>query len=242
VVAGPILTVPNGYPIAVNHFPSLTVTSPDDAARKTAFLAGQGADLIKTALEPSGLPALSEEEMRAIVQAAHRSGLRVRVHQTNLTALNRAVEAGVDVVDHVEGYALPGLIQTMVEKDMTWVPTLKVIQVFSSADYSRTVQEFFKAGGRVAMGTDSGYYTFLGIGMPMDEMEFLAKAGLDPMQVIIAATRNSAYACGLEREVGTIETGKTADVLVLGDNPLRDLQALAQPRMVIHLGKVVEQQ
>jgi imidazolonepropionase-like amidohydrolase len=162
------------------------------------------------------------------------------VHQTSLASLELAVDAGVDIVDHVELSVSDEVIQAIARKQITWVPTLQVIQHFMSRDCSKTVRDFVAAGGRVAMGTDSGYYTFLSIGMPMYEINYLSQAGLNPMQVIVAATHNSAYACGINREVGTLEPGKTADVLVLSANPLDDLKALAQPKMVIHLGRVLE--
>lgn len=239
-VAGPILTVPDGYPIAVNHFPSLTVTSPEDAAEKTTFLTGQGVDVVKTALVASGLPSLSEEELSAIARSAHQHGRRVRVHQTDYRSLQMAVNAGVDVVDHSEAeWVTDALIGQMVEKQMVWVPTLKVTQVFFHIDTSPTIQRFVQAGGRVAMGTDAGYYDFLGIGLPVYELEFLARSGLDPMQVIVAATRNSAYACGIEDEVGTVAPGKSADLLAVSGDPLQDMHALEKARLVIRRGVVI---
>ena len=64
-------------------------------------------------------------------------------------------------------------------------------------------------------------------------------AGMTPMQVIVAATMNGAHVCNLENEIGTLQPGKIADVLVVEGNPLEDLTALADVRLVIHGGNVI---
>ena len=78
--------------------------------------------------------------------------------------------------------------------------------------------------------------------MPLSEMEAMQKAGMTPMQIILAATRNAAMVCGLDRELGTLEVGKVADVLVVKGDPLQDIHALASVRLVIHNGVVVQRQ
>ena len=67
----------------------------------------------------------------------------------------------------------------------------------------------------------------------------MAGAGMTAMQIIVAATKNAARACGLESEPGTLETGKTADVLVVNGDPLQDLSTLANVRLVIHRRTVI---
>ena len=83
IAAGPLVTVPGGYPISGNGFPALTVTSPDDAREKIGLLIDQGADLIKIALE--SWPVLSAEEVSAIVETAHKRGVPVSAHATKIT-------------------------------------------------------------------------------------------------------------------------------------------------------------
>jgi imidazolonepropionase-like amidohydrolase len=77
------------------------------------------------------------------------------------------------------------------------------------------------------------------LGMPMREIEWMQAAGMSPLQIIIAATRNAAHVCNLERELGTLEPGKAADVLVVQGDPLRDLHALEQVGWVIDNGAVI---
>lgn len=64
------------------------------------------------------------------------------------------------------------------------------------------------------------------LGMPMVEISSMMKAGMTPMQIIVAATKNASHVCNLDKEIGTLEVGKLADVLVVNGNPLEDLNAL----------------
>jgi len=77
------------------------------------------------------------------------------------------------------------------------------------------------------------------IGMPMREIVMLQAAGLSSMEIIIAATANSAYVCDREETLGTLEVGKQADVLVVNGDPLENLQALKNVRLVIHQGVII---
>jgi imidazolonepropionase-like amidohydrolase len=73
----------------------------------------------------------------------------------------------------------------------------------------------------------------------MHEIECLAGAGLSAMEIIVAATRNAARVCGLDGELGTLELGKSADVLVVNGDPLRSLAVLTNVRLVIHAGEII---
>jgi imidazolonepropionase-like amidohydrolase len=236
IAAGPLVTVPNGYPIAGNHFPSLTVTSKDDARQKINQLIDDGADVIKITLASGGAPTLSADEAAAIVQAAHQRGIPVSAHATSARDVNRALEAGVDDIAHVATDQVPELlIQRMVETDTSWVPTLEALAGRGSANLRR----FVEAGGRVALGNDSGYLEDLEIGMPMRELNWMQKAGMTPMQIIVAATHNAAHVCRRAGTLGTLEAGKFADILVVDGDPLQNLEALSRVRLVIHRGVII---
>jgi imidazolonepropionase-like amidohydrolase len=98
----------------------------------------------------------------------------------------------------------------------------------------------FKGQVKVALGTDyDGYTTPFDLGMPITEMKLMREAGMTPMQIIISGTKHGAYVCGLENELGTIEPGKIADIIILKDNPLDDLEALLNVQMVIHNGEII---
>ena len=68
----------------------------------------------------------------------------------------------------------------------------------------------------------------------------MQEAGMTPMQIIISATKHSAYVCGLENELGTIESGKIADIIIVKENPLNDLNALLSVQLVIHNGEIIK--
>ena len=100
------------------------------------------------------------------------------------------------------------------------------------------VRWFHEMGGVVGLGTDFNIGTGVKTGMPVGEMEMLLAAGLTPMEVIEAGTRHAAKACGHGDELGTLEPGKLADVIVVDGNPLEDIQALSQVVLVIKGGDV----
>jgi imidazolonepropionase-like amidohydrolase len=75
--------------------------------------------------------------------------------------------------------------------------------------------------------------------MPIHEIEWMQEAGMTPLQIIVAATRNGARSCNIERKLGTLEKGKLADVLVVDGDPLVDVQALTNVRLVLLEGKSI---
>ena len=248
VAAGPMVTVPDGYPMVPWGMAGLTVTSPEDAALKVNQLLDSGADVIKIAMESGGsfrrnIPMLSAQEARAVVETAHRRGEWVSAHVLRTSDLERALDADVDDIAHmVEDPLTDLLIQRMVKDDVYWVPTLELWQRVGQTD-KRSVANlgrYVKAGGKVALGTDyAGYNAVFDLGLPVTEIELMREAGMTPMQIIVAATRNAARVCNLGSELGMLEAGKIADVLVVNGDPLQDIRALNQVRLVIHNGMVI---
>lgn len=250
VAAGPIVTVPNGYPTRpFGSISVLVITSPEDAQEKVGTLLDDGADIIKVAVESGSIfdidiPTLSPEELAAIVEVAHERRTLVSAHVTAWKDLSRALDGGVDDIAHMVVTYLPDdLIEKMVENEVYWVPTL---ELWKGVDYElgntavENLRRFCNAGGKVALGTDYGGYTIsFDLGMPIREIEWMKEAGMTEMQIIVAGTRNAAHVCNLESELGTLEVGKIADVLVVGGNPLEDIHALTNCLVVIHNGEVI---
>ena len=98
---------------------------------------------------------------------------------------------------------------------------------------------FVDAGGEVVLGTDyaGARRVNFDLGMPIHEIVWMQETGMTPMQIIVAATKNGARSCDMESELGTIEAGKLADVLVVDGNPLVDVQAFTNVRLVLLEGK-----
>lgn len=129
----------------------------------------------------------------------------------------------------------------MVDAGMILVPTLHP----TSGNYPdiRKIQignlrRFVQAGGIVALGDDAAS-SHDSIGMPIREMELMQEAGMTPMQIIVAGTRNGAMVCRLLDTVGTLEPGKQADFIVVAGNPLENFAVLNELLWVVHKGAIV---
>jgi len=232
LAAGPLVTVPNGYPS--KKMRSLLVTSPEDANTQATKLIEQGVDLIKIALESAAGPVLSQAEVNAIVSAAHARGIPVAAHVHTSDDAQKAISAGVDDIDHMLPHLTDDQIQTMVTKGIYWVPTVTV-----TAEAAPEFKKFVEAGGQVALGNDAGFLQGPEVGLPLQELVGLGWFGLTPLQVITVATLNGARLCRLGQEIGTLQVGKLADILVVNGDPSQDLSALAKVRLVIHNGVVI---
>ncbi len=165
---------------------------------------------------------------------------------------------GADTIEH--GSLLcesPEAIQLMAERGVFLVPTLATgamktyaaeIPAFMAEKErqlgdapQRSVKAALAAAIPIAMGTDAGV-PFVKHGDNAIELVLMVEAGLSPMQAIVASTRNAARALGLQDEIGTIEVGKLADLLVIEGDPLVDIAVLAKKeriRMVVQSGRVV---
>jgi len=238
VAAGPILTVPDGFPPGTI---GLRITSVQDAGEKTANLIDKGANVIKVALESRAGSILSAEQLSAIVQTAHQRNKPVSAHVTTLRDMCQALESGIDDMAHTAGLdPVPEeVIQRMADSNVSWVTTLAATGNKIRSGCIENLNRFVKAGGRAVYGTDAGYIPYPEIGMSIQELEFMKEAGMTPLQVIMAATRDAAWVCGIANDVGTLERGKIADVLVIDGNPLEDLKALSRVQLVIRDGIII---
>jgi imidazolonepropionase-like amidohydrolase len=100
---------------------------------------------------------------------------------------------------------------------------------------------FVEAGGDVVLGTDyaGARNVNFDLGMPIHEIEWMQEAGMTPMQIIIAATKNGARSCNMENELGTLQAGKLADVLIVNGDPLADIHSLTNEHLIIREGKLI---
>ena len=247
VSGGWMISPPGGYGW-------LYVSSPEEARQTTLDELDQGADFIKITMEDgygpaTDLPLMSFEELTSIVDAAHERDALVSAHITESQFMQTVVDAGVDDVAHVPwNHAPDALLQQMVDEDVCLVTTLTVMEAYNSlAGAQSNLGRFVAEGGQVAMGNDytdipqNGFDHFE-LGMPMHEITRMAESGMSNSEIIVASTMNAAHVCGLGSELGTLEVGKTADVLVVNGDPLLSLDALTDVRLVIHRGVVIRDQ
>lgn len=243
VSAGGMITVAGGYGW-------LFVDSPEDARQKVFAELDSGVDQIKLSMEDgyagrSNLPKLSEEEIAAILSAAHERGVRVSGHITQARYMEILVQAGVDDIAHIPyDSVLDEVWKEMAARDIYLVPTFTVLHNYGAPIPTcvQNLRNFLAHSDKVALGNDyGGGPGKFELGIPMYEIERMAEAGMTPMQIILAGTRNAAIVSGLDDQTGTLEAGKQADILVLSANPLEDLKNLAAIRMVIHSGVIIRE-
>ncbi len=250
VAAGPMVTVPGGYPTVPWGSPgALPITSPDDARTKINRLLDDGADVIKIALESGksfdlSIPMLTLDAARTIVDVAHSRGTVVSAHVLTSNDLEHALNAGVDDIAHmIWDSPEDGQIERVKNDGVYWVPTLELWYAVNPSLGDAAMQNlsrFVRAGGQVALGTDyDGYDSPFDLGMPMREIRWMLTAGMTPLQIVVAATRNAARVCNLEDSIGTLEKGKSADLFIVDGNPLEDVNVLSNLRMVINRGEII---
>jgi imidazolonepropionase-like amidohydrolase len=252
ISVGPMISSPGGYPVAVWGGVAYSAASPEEARQRTTEVIDHGGDLIKTTLESglvmlgrASLPMFNEQEAKAIIDVAHHRGVPVTVHVTAGADLAKAVDYGFDEIAHMVADTLQDdrLIARMVARDIYWVPTLELWSNYGLAQVAiANLRRFVSAGGKVALGTDfSGAPKPFQAGMPILEMELMQQAGMTPMQIIVAATKNAAHVCNRDHFLGTLESGKTADILVVDGDPLQDIHNLRNVRLVVHNGTVIRE-
>lgn len=188
---------------------------------------------------------MRKETIAAVVAEAVAYGNKgVAAQAIGYAGIEAAVEAGVTSIEH--GYQLDDeLRKRMVDQGTFLVPTL--LETMSDVTVSATAREksarwhqmahgavgaSAAAGIKIPLGTDAGLSPVHATNL--QELELLVRfGGLTPMQAIVSGTRTSAELCGLDRELGTIEAGKIADVVVVRGDPLADVDAVGKPENIL---------
>ncbi|MEW5900273.1 MAG: amidohydrolase family protein [Acidobacteriota bacterium] len=205
-------------------------------------------------------PTFTLEEAQAAVDEAKTLGLRITAHggglsDTTPTTMTRiAVQAGAQCIEHLNEMT-DDVLDLMAQKGVYNVPTLSVYRELYKAKkvppvliekrgWSQAMHEtlFKKARERkiiMGIGTDAvGEFMKLYPGVYFTEMKYFVELGASPMETIVAATKNGAIILGKADELGTVESGKLADIQVIKADPLKSLDALGKPEIVIVNGRV----
>jgi imidazolonepropionase-like amidohydrolase len=241
---------------------------PDEVMKAAREQVKAGADVVKfmatggvmtPGVEP-GSEQFTEEELRAGIQEAHKAGRKTATHAMGTQGILNALRAGIDSIEH--GVFLDeDTISWMVKRDVPLIPTISALYHIENkgtaagipafavektirlkASYLESVRMAREAGVRVAMGTDAGT-PFNGHGENLGELQRLVEVGYSPMEALESGTRIASQVLGKEDELGTIEEGKLADLIVVDGNPLEEVGLLLKTeaiRMVMQGGKLVK--
>ena len=206
-------------------------------------------------------PQFVDEEVAAMVEEAHRVGLKVMSHAQSEVGIQLALRNGVDTIEHAI-YLDAETIDLLLEKDAVVVPTFAIVDAIvnfgraaglpeyamkkaeeSHKAHLESIRRAFEAGVKIALGTDFAGPAGVAHGDNAVELEILVKQiGMSPMEAIASGTRIAAEALGLEDEIGTLSAGKTADLLIVDGDPSQDVSILKQKtaiELVMKSGRVV---
>jgi len=264
-VATRALDVTGAYPllgyapnVAVPHGAQV-VDGPDDARRAVREQIMYGADWIKVYSDRSyrvrsdgvldDIPTFTMEELRAVVDEAHRERHKVASHAMALNGVHNSVEAGVDSIEH-GNYIADADLKAMVSNGIYYVPTIFVGEYVAqgrAAEGARvwpqmlkihegTFRRALKAGVKIAFGTDAGGFAWTE--NPAKEFGYMVRWGMTPAQAIRSATSVASELMEMQEKIGSIEAGKYADIVAVPGDPLADITVLEKVNFVMKNGVV----
>ena len=247
------------------YTPKTICDGPYDCRRATRHAIKYGADIIKITSTGGVLSdtntgtgqQMTDDELVEIVETAHGLGRKVTSHAHAAAGINAALRAGVDSIEH-GSYADEESIRLFKENGAYLVPTLlagdtvvnlaknsnfmsdaikaKAIRV--GADMIANFKRSYEAGVNIAFGTDSGVSKH---GINAREAVLMANAGMTNSDILKSATVNAADLIDMSASLGTIESGKIADIVAYDESPLKNIEALLDVDFVMKDGKVHKQ-
>ncbi len=253
-------------PRAMQRFGFQTADGPWELRKlaRTNLLAG--CDIVKTCATGGGgtdkeepdIRNMTQEEINAIVDEAHAFHKVAAVHCFTAAGQRMALEAGADTIEHMV-FSEDETTDRIADSDIWMTPTLLhrtdgAIQTRKDQGTSqfvltkmkqiqpycyRTFEKMHEAGVKIAMGTDMGYDPQMGTNAR--ELEVYVDLGMKPMEAILTTTRNAARALKLDKEIGTVEPGKLADIIAVAGDPLKDIRCLQEKkniRIVMKEGRI----
>jgi imidazolonepropionase-like amidohydrolase len=250
------LVPPGGVPsetvlnmMGVMKTPLPEIADEAQAAAAAKKLLDAGVDAIKLFASAPRSAALPESAIKAAVSEAHRLGKPVFIHPNNGADVLAAVRGGVDVIAHTTPSSGPWdetILRAMTERRVALTPTLTLWKYYMRHDRISTQEQttntavgqlraWLAAGGQVLFGTDLGAVDY----DPSEEYALMAEAGMSFRQVLASLTAAPAERFGESKQLGRIAAGLQADLVVLKDDPSKNMRALAAVEYTLRAGKIV---
>jgi len=258
----------NGLDPALSHpeWAEGVIDNPEEARRAVRLHHREGANVIK--IMPSGgvmsigdnprLQLMADDEIAAVVAAAHALDMKVAAHAHGKAAIDRAVALGVDSIEHgtyadAESFALMKrhgtyLVPTMLvaervyERAKTHPEQLNPSTAEKALEVAprirNNLRNAYRAGVKIAFGTDT--FGLSAHGENAQEFALLVGAGLTPMEAILTATRNAADLIGASQDIGSVQAGRYADLIAVDGDPVADVRVLEDVPFVMKGGIVVK--
>lgn len=238
------------------------INSPEDARKAVRQRYKDGADLIKItatggvlslAKDGSG-PQFTDAELKAIAETAKDYGMHTAAHAHGPEGMKRAVLAGITTIEHGT-LMTEEIMDLMKQKGTYYVPTLTAGKFVGEQakipgyyhplvtpkaaaigpQIQKTYSQAHKKGVKIAFGTDAGVYFH---GNNAQEFALLVEGGMSPMEAIKCATVVNASILNIADKIGTLEAGKTADIVATNENPLQNIRAMENVSFVMKEGVV----
>ena len=259
LAAGRVVTMTGGH----GHWMGIEVDGPDEARRATRRMLQAGAGVIKvmatagmmTAGQRAGAPQLGVAEMEACVEEAHEAGVGVAAHVEGTEGAADAIAAGVDSIEHGHGLD-EAQLEAMIDAGIVLVPTIACDRAITrrgraagipgfivddcarlAPSLERALTRAIELGVRIAAGNDGGA-PLTASGDLVDELAVYVELGMTPVQALASATSIAAELFGWP-DVGLVEPGHEADLLLVSGDPCESVEALRDPDLVIARGRVV---
>ena len=227
------------------------ISGPEDARRAAREQIGHGANLLKVYADWD-VPTLTIDEIRPIVEEAHKAKIKVAAHADSPDGIRNALTAGVDSIEHGH-QADRSSLELMKQKNVFWVPTIGyyfyAVNTAKSPQPHKYMQETLERtrqnisiarelGVKVANGFDPDSAETHG--KNSHEIIAMTKLGLSPLEAIRAATANAAELMGWQDKVGSIDPGKYADIIAVSGDPIADVGELEHVKFVMKGGAIVK--
>jgi imidazolonepropionase-like amidohydrolase len=236
------------------------INSAEDARKAVRQRYKDGSDLIKItatggvlslAKDGSG-PQFTDEELKAIIETAKDYGMHTAAHAHGPVGMKRAVLAGITTIEHGT-LMTEEIMDLMKQKGTFFVPTLTAGKFVGEQakvpgyyhplvapkalaigpQIQKTFSIAYKRGVKIAFGTDAGVYFH---GENAKEFALMVEGGMPPIEAIKAATIVNAGILGMSDKIGTIETGKIADIVATDENPLQNIRTMENVTFVMKAG------